>query len=69
MIGVNQLKTTALLGLLNGNPAMSPLLIVNPLAVEGLQALFRTHPATEERIKRLQAIASQHGQALSGSMV
>ncbi|NJK49639.1 zinc metalloprotease HtpX [Candidatus Gracilibacteria bacterium] len=47
---------------MNGNPAMSPLLIVNPLGVEGLQSLFRTHPSTEQRIQRLQAIAVQQRQ-------
>mgnify|MGYP002777187435 CR=1 FL=1 len=45
---------------MHGNPAMSPLLIVNPLSLEGLQSLFRTHPATEERIRRLLELASQH---------
>lgn len=44
---------------INGNPAMSPLLIVNPLATEGLQSLFRTHPPTEERIRRLLELAAQ----------
>jgi heat shock protein HtpX len=44
---------------MNGNPAMSPLLIVNPLSSEGLQSLFRTHPSTEERIRRLLAMAQQ----------
>lgn len=44
---------------MNGNPAFSPLLIVNPLSKEGLQALFRTHPATEERIKRLLEMTQQ----------
>jgi heat shock protein HtpX len=44
---------------MNGNPAMSPLLIVNPLSMEGLQSLFRTHPSTEERIRRLLEIAQQ----------
>ncbi len=44
---------------MNGNPAMSPLLIVNPLSTQGLQSLFRTHPATEERIRRLQELARQ----------
>lgn len=38
---------------MNGNPALSPLLIINPLSGEGLQSLFRTHPSTEERIRRL----------------
>jgi heat shock protein HtpX len=44
---------------MHGNPAMSPLLIVNPLSVGGLQSLFRTHPSTEERIQRLLEMAQQ----------
>jgi len=44
---------------MNGNPAMSPLLIVNPLSTKGLQALFRTHPPTEDRIRRLLELAKQ----------
>ncbi len=44
---------------MNGNPAMSPLLIVNPLSTQGLQSLFRTHPSTEERIRRLMELAQQ----------
>jgi heat shock protein HtpX len=44
---------------MNGNPAMSPLLIVNPLSKEGLMTLFRTHPPTEERIRRLLELAKQ----------
>ena len=44
---------------MNGNPAMSPLLIVNPLSTKGLQSLFRTHPPTEERIRRLLELAKQ----------
>ncbi|MGF1497142.1 MAG: M48 family metalloprotease [Elainellaceae cyanobacterium] len=47
---------------MNGNPAMSPLLIINPLSAEGLQSLFRTHPPTEERIRRLQQLAQQNRQ-------
>lgn len=47
---------------INGNPAMSPLLIVNPFAAEGLQSLFRTHPPTQERIRRLLELAT-HRQA------
>ncbi|MCU0551305.1 MAG: zinc metalloprotease HtpX [Leptolyngbya sp. Prado105] len=42
---------------MNGNPALSPLLIVNPLSTQGLQSLFRTHPPTEERIRRLMELA------------
>jgi heat shock protein HtpX len=48
---------------MNGNPAMSPLLIINPLSTEGLQSLFRTHPATEDRIQRLLELAQQKQQA------
>jgi heat shock protein HtpX len=44
---------------MNGNPAMSPLLIVNPLSTKGLLALFRTHPPTDERIRRLLELAKQ----------
>ncbi|MBW4422139.1 MAG: zinc metalloprotease HtpX [Myxacorys californica WJT36-NPBG1] len=44
---------------MNGNPALSPLLIVNPLSTKGLQSLFRTHPPTEERIRRLTELAQQ----------
>lgn len=44
---------------MNGNPAFSPLLIINPLSREGLQTLFMTHPPTEERIRRLKELAQQ----------
>ena len=41
-------------------PAAASLAIVNPLAAYrgGLSTLFSTHPATEERVARLQAIAN-----------
>jgi heat shock protein HtpX len=41
---------------LDVNPATAPLYIVNPLK-GGLSGLFRTHPHTDERIKRLHALA------------
>ncbi|NJR61272.1 MAG: M48 family metalloprotease [Cyanobacteria bacterium CRU_2_1] len=47
---------------MNGNPAMSPLLIINPLSAEGLQALFLTHPPVEERVRRLLELAQQQQQ-------
>ncbi|MEG4046926.1 M48 family metalloprotease [Microcoleus sp. Pol17_C1] len=47
---------------MHGNPAMSPLLIVNPFSTKGLQSLFRTHPPTEDRIQRLLEIAQQQQQ-------
>lgn len=42
--------------LTNGNPAHSHMFIINPF-LGGLQRLFSTHPATEERVKRLQLFA------------
>jgi heat shock protein HtpX len=44
---------------IHGNPAFAPLFIVNPLSKEGLMRLFLTHPATEDRIQRLNAIAEK----------
>ena len=41
-----------------GNPAHAHMFIINPF-FGGIQKLFATHPSTEERIKRLQIIASQ----------
>lgn len=40
-----------------GNPATAHLFIVNPLHGGALAGLFRTHPPTEERIRRLVALA------------
>jgi heat shock protein HtpX len=40
-----------------GSPATAHLFIVNPFSASGLANLFSTHPSTQERIKRLQAIA------------
>lgn len=42
---------------MQASPATSHLYIVNPL-VGGLAGLFRTHPATEERIARLRAMSA-----------
>ncbi|OPY27722.1 MAG: heat shock protein HtpX [Methanomassiliicoccales archaeon PtaU1.Bin030] len=41
-----------------GNPASSNLWIVNPFSAKGLANLFATHPPMEERIRRLEAMAS-----------
>lgn len=43
------------------NPATAHLFIVNPLTGGGLASLFSTHPAMEERIARLEAMAGQGG--------
>lgn len=39
-----------------GNQATAHLFIVNPFSASNLSALFSTHPSTEERIKRLEAM-------------
>ncbi len=39
------------------HPATAQMMIINPLSGGGLRGLFSTHPATEERIARLQALA------------
>jgi heat shock protein HtpX len=49
-----------------GSPATAHLFIVNPFAGGGMAKLFSTHPATEERIARLEAMAVG-GQALRPS--
>jgi heat shock protein HtpX len=39
-----------------GSPATEPLFTVNPFAEHGLGALFVTHPAVGERVRRLRAL-------------
>ncbi len=39
------------------HPATAQMMIINPLSGAGLRGLFSTHPATEERIARLRAMA------------
>jgi heat shock protein HtpX len=39
------------------NPATAHLFIINPLHMGGVGNLFRTHPATEDRVRRLMAMA------------
>ena len=41
-----------------GSPATAHLFIVNPFTGGGLASLFSTHPSTEARIARLEAMAS-----------
>jgi heat shock protein HtpX len=45
------------------NPATAHLFIVNPLSGERMDNLFSTHPATENRIAALEAIAHEMGDA------
>jgi len=41
----------------HSDPATAHMFIINPLSGGGISKLFSTHPPTEERIKRLQAMA------------
>ncbi|HZA65962.1 MAG TPA: zinc metalloprotease HtpX [Geminicoccaceae bacterium] len=41
------------------NPASAHLFIVNPLRIGGIDSLFRTHPATADRVRRLREMAGQ----------
>ena len=43
---------------LEANPATAHMFIVNPLTGGGLMTLFSTHPPMEERIRRLESMAS-----------
>jgi heat shock protein HtpX len=40
-----------------GSPATAHLFIINPFSGGGVVRLFATHPATSERIRRLEAMA------------
>ncbi len=40
------------------NPATAHMFIINPLAGHGMDSLFSTHPSTEDRIARLQEMAT-----------
>jgi heat shock protein HtpX len=46
------------------HPETAQMMIMNPLSGGGLRGLFSTHPATEERVQRLLAMApGAQGQA------
>lgn len=44
---------------MNANPATENMFIVNPFAGMSMASLFSTHPPTEERIRRLRAMAGR----------
>jgi heat shock protein HtpX len=48
------------------NPASAHMFIVNPLSGERMDNLFSTHPNTENRVRALQALAQEMGQAGGG---
>ena len=49
------------------HPATAPMFIVNPLSGHGMDNLFSTHPATENRIAALQELARTTGAGGIGS--
>ena len=46
-----------------GHPATSHMFIINPLSSGNFRGLFTTHPSTEERVQRLNAMAAELGHA------
>jgi heat shock protein HtpX len=56
---LEKLEATVQMRPMNVPPATAHLFIVNPLGNGGFVNLFRTHPTTEERVKRLRAMAYQ----------
>ena len=48
------------------NPASAHLFIVNPLRMGGIDSLFRTHPPTADRVRRLREIAGAAAPASGG---
>jgi heat shock protein HtpX len=48
------------------HPATAPLFIINPLSGHGLDNLFSTHPATQNRIAALQELAQRRGRSAFG---
>src|SRR5262249_48373423 len=51
------------------NPATAHMYIDNPLSGGGMRSLFSTHPPMEERIARLQAMASEYRAAPEAASV
>ena len=48
------------------NPASAHLFIINPLHMGGVDSLFRTHPSTADRMRRLRELAGQTAAAGAG---
>jgi heat shock protein HtpX len=46
---------------MEGNPAFSPLLIINSMSGQAFANLFSTHPSTEARIERLMRLEQEMG--------
>jgi len=61
---LRRIETYAERAPMNINPAASHMYIINPLGgdtLKSLATLFRTHPLTDERVARLEALAAERG--------
>ena len=56
---IHQIAQGTLLPPAEAHPETAQMMIVNPLSAGGLRGLFSTHPATEERVERLLAMAAR----------
>jgi heat shock protein HtpX len=63
---IEQLARGRVMQTAENNPASAHLFIINPLIKGGVDNLFRTHPPTEERIRRLMALGGGRGGAGGG---
>ncbi|MGF1476514.1 MAG: zinc metalloprotease HtpX [Geminicoccaceae bacterium] len=61
---IEQLATGRVYQAAERSPATAHMFIINPLRMGGVDNLFRTHPPTQERVRRLMAMGS--GSAPSG---
>lgn len=50
------------------NPATAHMFIINPLRAGGFSGLFRTHPSTEERVRRLMEMRGSGGRNASSRL-
>jgi heat shock protein HtpX len=64
---IEQLARGRLMPSAERNPASAHMFIVNPLIKGGIDNLFRTHPPTEERVRRLMAMRGTGGAPSSGA--
>ena len=56
---IHQIAEGTLLPPAEAHPETAQMMSVNPLSAGGLRGLFSTHPATEERVERLLAMAAR----------
>jgi heat shock protein HtpX len=64
LLKIEQLARGRVMQTAEHNPASAHMFIINPLIKGGIDNLFRTHPATEERVRRL--LAMEGGSTSSG---